>query len=153
MQTFLPYSSFTKTARALDYRRLGKQRVETKQILLALTGESTGWRNHPATKMWDGYELVLCYYGMSMSAEWIRRGYVDNLFPWFTAKMEELLQNGDEYNGLPWFIKNEAFHRSHQSTLLRKAPEFYSEIFSDVPDNLPYIWTESEALADYSLSA
>lgn len=144
MQTFLPYASFTKTARTLDYRRLwlGKQRVETKQILMALTGESTGWRNHPATKMWEGYELVLCYYGMVMSTEWKRRGYVDNLFPYFVAKMEELISNGEKFDGLPWFFRNEEFHRSHQSNLMRKAPEFYSKNFGDVPDDLPYIWTE-----------
>jgi len=149
MQTFLPYADFAKTASALDYRRLGKQRVETKQILMALTGESTGWRNHPATKMWDGYERLLCYYGMTMSTEWKSRGYVDNLFPYFVSKLE-VTEDGDE---LPWFIGNEDFHRSHRSNLLRKAPEYYSEIFSDVPDDLPYLWTPEEARADYSLSA
>jgi hypothetical protein len=29
MQTFLPYPGFDESARALDDRRLGKQRVET----------------------------------------------------------------------------------------------------------------------------
>ena len=153
MQTFLPYADFTKTASVLDYRRLGKQRIETKQILMALTGESTGWVNHPATKMWDGYETVLCYYGMVMSAEWKRRGYIDNQLPWFAAKMVELHANGQVYDGLPWFIHNEAFHRSHRSNLLRKAPEYYSELFSDVPDDLPYVWTLEEAQAELSLSA
>ena len=33
MQTFLPYPDFVKSAQCLDYRRLGKQRVEAKQIL------------------------------------------------------------------------------------------------------------------------
>lgn len=42
MQTFLPYKSFVKSAACLDMRRLGKQRVEAKQILMALTGESKG---------------------------------------------------------------------------------------------------------------
>ena len=32
MQTFLPYSDFIKSAKCLDYRRLGKQRVEAWQI-------------------------------------------------------------------------------------------------------------------------
>jgi hypothetical protein len=149
MQTFLPYADFAKTASALDYRRLGKQRVETKQILMALTGESTGWRNHPATKMWSGHERLLCYYGMVMSTEWKSRGYVDNLFPYFVSKLEVTEYKDD----LPWFIGNEAFHRSHRSNLLRKAPEYYSELFSDVPDNLPYIWIPEEAEAELSLSA
>ena len=36
MQTFLPHRSFSKSAETLDYRRLGKQRVEAKQILEAI---------------------------------------------------------------------------------------------------------------------
>ena len=41
MQTFLPYKSFTKSAQVLDYKRLGKQRVEAMQIFNALTGVPT----------------------------------------------------------------------------------------------------------------
>ena len=37
MQTFLPYPSFEETASILDYRRLGKQRVEGFQILNIIT--------------------------------------------------------------------------------------------------------------------
>ena len=44
MQTFLPYSSFRKTAQSLDWRRLGKQRSETKQIVMALSNPFYGWR-------------------------------------------------------------------------------------------------------------
>ena len=33
MQTFLPHSSFKDTFKVLDYKRLGKQRVEAHQIL------------------------------------------------------------------------------------------------------------------------
>ena len=36
MQTFLPYKSFEKSAKCLDYKRLGKQRIETWQIYSAL---------------------------------------------------------------------------------------------------------------------
>jgi len=50
VQTFLPYTDFIKSAKCLDYKRLGKQRVEAKQILNILLGETTkaGWTNHPA---------------------------------------------------------------------------------------------------------
>lgn len=37
VQTFLPYEDFDKTASVLDRSRLGKQRVETLQLLKALT--------------------------------------------------------------------------------------------------------------------
>ena len=45
MQTFLPYPSMGQSVRCLDYRRLGKQRVEALQILNALDGKSKGWTN------------------------------------------------------------------------------------------------------------
>ncbi|MFL6173098.1 MAG: pyrimidine dimer DNA glycosylase/endonuclease V [Marmoricola sp.] len=53
MQTVRPYDDFEKSARALDTKRLGKQRVETIQVVRALTWEGYGWRNHPA---WLGDE-------------------------------------------------------------------------------------------------
>ena len=58
MQTFLPYKDFRKSLQCLDYRRLGKQRVEAMQIHNILTGknESSAWVNHPAVKMWKGHE-------------------------------------------------------------------------------------------------
>ena len=37
MQTFLPHPDFAATARVLDKRRLGKQRVEAIQVLRGLT--------------------------------------------------------------------------------------------------------------------
>lgn len=44
MQTFLPYPNFAASARVLDNRRLGKQRVECVQILKAIQpGYATGW--------------------------------------------------------------------------------------------------------------
>lgn len=38
MQTFLPYPNFKASARVLDTKRLGKQRVENLQIMSALLG-------------------------------------------------------------------------------------------------------------------
>lgn len=60
MQTFLPYPSFTLSAICLDNKRLNKQILECDQILNALApGSTSGWRNHPAVKMWRGYEPAL----------------------------------------------------------------------------------------------
>ena len=36
MQTFLPYDSFEESASVLDWKRLGKQRVEAMQIVNAI---------------------------------------------------------------------------------------------------------------------
>ncbi|MDT5035120.1 MAG: hypothetical protein QOE03_305, partial [Micromonosporaceae bacterium] len=56
VQTFLPYPEFATSARVLDQRRLGKQRVEAIQVLRGLIVPGYGWRHHPAVKMWAGYE-------------------------------------------------------------------------------------------------
>lgn len=137
MQTFLPYPSFRDSARVLDYRRLGKQRVEAKQILLALANGGA-WANHPATKMWRGYHFALAAYGVSICEEWIARGYNDSLLSFF-------YDNGhasDEPCTLPPWLGTPAFHASHRSNLLRKDPEFYGKYgWTESPD-LPYIWPE-----------
>ena len=41
---------------------------------------------------------------------------------------------------LPWWLGEEDFHRAHRSSLLRKDPGHYGELFQDVPDDLPYVW-------------
>lgn len=138
MQTFLPYSDFTKTAKVLDYRRLGKQRIEAKQILMILRGETTSnaWKNHPAVKMWSGYESALAMYGFVICKEWIARGYVDNQLSFFIDRFDP---NTFE---MPKWMGDVKFHKSHKSNLIRKSPEYYKKHFRNVPDNLPYIWPQ-----------
>ena len=134
MQTFLPYSSFQKSAQCLDYRRLGKQRVEALQILQSLR-HGTGWRNHPATKMWRSYEQALVEYGVAICDEWIHRGYRD------TCRNKILaLSLSDQAIVLPPWIGDFKFHRSHQSNLVHKDPKHYRQFFPDVPDNYAYVW-------------
>jgi hypothetical protein len=71
MQTFLPYPDFMKSAECLDSQRLGKQRVEAFQIWQTLTDQSDGWKNHPAIKMWKGYEDALLRYLDCCVWQWI----------------------------------------------------------------------------------
>lgn len=123
-------------------RRLGKQRVEAKQIYLALTGPSYGWQNHPAVRMWRPNGNIhtlncLAAYGAIVCREWRSRGYKDTLHDWF---MERIYCDLSWCLGKPEWIGNAEFHRSHQSNLLRKDHEYYFRFFPDVPDNLPYIW-------------
>lgn len=134
MQTFLPYADFEKTASILDYRRLGKQRVETLQILNVLTGRTTSWANHPAVKMWRGYEGALCHYGLVICDAWIKRGYQDTC----KAKIQQIAVS--IVGGLmPSWMGNESFHLSHRSNLTRKDPEYYGKFWT-VDSNLPYVW-------------
>ena len=135
MQTFLPYPNFVESARVLDDRRLGKQRLEAAQILKVLAGESEGWKNHPAVKMWAGYEEALMLYHDTIITEWILRGF-KNTMPTFKPRWEGMPKTP------PWF-GNSDFHKSHRSNLLRKNCKHYGKYFMDVPDNLPYVWPVS----------
>lgn len=139
MQTFLPYPSFAKSVQVLDQKRLGKQRVETLQIMSALLTGS-GWVNHPATVMWRNYEWALLHYQKATFREWsLIRGYKDTCFQ-KTMLLYFQYAPPCEDNVAPCWFGNEHFHRSHQSNLIRKNPEYYGPLFPGVPDNLPYIW-------------
>jgi hypothetical protein len=136
VNTFLPFPSLDRSLAVLDLPRLGKQRVEAKQIVRALRGETRGWRHHPATRMWRGYEGGLVRYGLIACERWQAQGYADTLLDYFAGLTADYPQ--DELP--PWFGAS-PIHRSHQSNLLRKWPEFYRPIFGPhVPDDLPYHW-------------
>ena len=136
MQTFLPYSSFRKSFKILDYRRLGKQRVEARQVLNILRDktETKGWRNHPITKMWEGFDNALDEYMNLCIWEWVNRGYNNN--------MEFAKITGDiEY---PHWLGNKSFHSSHRANLLRKDYEYYSQFGWDEDSTNPYSWYDTE---------
>lgn len=133
MQTFLPYPSFSESMACLDDSRLGNQVYREGMTLLR-----GGWPNHPASKMWRGYE--------------------DALVQYLVAGVEELFNRGKDYTGRPWYIElmsypdrqglanmppwlgDPAFHASHRSNLLRKDPVWYGRFGWAEPDNLPYVW-------------
>ena len=75
----------------LDDKRLGKQRVEVLQLMNTLTGRRSGWRNHPAAKMWRGHEDMLVLYGLIITREWKRRGFNDTCFEKIGAFLGEVL--------------------------------------------------------------
>lgn len=131
MQTFLPFADFQESVSVLDYRRLGKQRVETFQVLNILLGrtESKGWTNHPVTRMWRGYENALKTYQNITIKEWVNRGYKNNMS----------LETIDDEVVYPNWFGDHDFHRSHRSNLLRKDFPYYSQFFLE-PIDLEYVW-------------
>lgn len=141
MQTFLPYRDFEKSAKCLDYKRLGKQRVETMQIMYTLSGISNGWRNHPAVTMWEGHELSLLAYQYAIIEEWKFRGYVDNVCLNNTIKA---FDNIDGPFSLPPWLGNERLHSSHRSNLLRKDYQHYSRFGWDESNDIEYWWPTKE---------
>jgi hypothetical protein len=144
MQTFLPHPDFAESAAALDPSRLGKQRVETLQLLRANTVPGYGWRHHPAAKMWRGYLPALVAYGLAMTDEWIRTGHPDTVRSQLLAFAPEVEDAPLRDLELPPWFGDEAFHLAHRSNLVRKDPEFYRPRFGDIPDDLPYIWPASD---------
>ncbi|MFW5471152.1 MSMEG_6728 family protein [Knoellia sp. CPCC 206435] len=145
MQTFLPYADPRRSAAVLDDRRLGKQRVETFQVLRALTWPAYGWKNHPATRMWRGFVPGLVAYGLACVDEWRARGRADATraaLLEFTGGVEPDWDRLHDDGRLPPWLGDEALHLSHRSALVRKDPDHYRPIFGDVPDDLPYVWPD-----------
>ena len=154
MQTFLPVADFAESARLLDGPRLGKQRVETLQILRASELPDYGWANHPAVLMWRGRTPALVAYGLAMARIWRERGFSDTTEPQigeFAPDVVGVPQAELAAAGLlPSWLGDEELHRSHRSNLIAKDPGFYrprfAERFGPEPDDLPYVWPAPDDL-------
>src|SRR5215203_7293562 len=148
MQTFTLHSNFEESLRALDLKRLGKQRVEVVQIVRALTVPGYAWSSHPAVLMWKGYEEALGRYGLTACEVWTERGFGDSCAATITADLraagiakigsyEELAAS----DALPPWLFDEAVQLSHRSFFQPKAPEHYGPLFPpDTPRDLDYVW-------------
>ena len=141
MQTFLPYKDFRKSLESLDDKRLGKQRVETSQILNVILGRPKkdgtpykGWLNHPCSGMWRGYENALKEY-LNVSIDvWKARGKNNTM-------QKEAIEGKLE---MPWWLGKEELHSSHRANLLRKDPEYYKQHkWKENPED-PYVWHDKE---------
>ena len=129
MQTFLPYPDFARSARCLDTKRLGKQRVEADQLVdTVLIG--SGWSNHPAARMWSGYVAALVAYRNAVIDEWVRRGYRNSIIVLWRPELPELP---------PWFGR-EDFHSAHRAALLAKDYAHYSQFGWSESPRISYIW-------------
>ena len=142
MQIFLPYPDFKLSLRALDNKRLGKQRVETYQIISAITKRPKldgtpykGWLNHPCTVMWRDYVESLKLYMNTAIEVWIERGFKNTM----------VIESYDEKKlTIPNFIGNERFHSSHRANLLKKEPDFYNRYgWTENPSD-PYVWMDAD---------
>jgi hypothetical protein len=148
MQTFLPVADFADSARLLDSPRLGKQRVETLQILRAIELPDYGWANHPVVTMWRGHTAGLVVYSLAMVRVWRERGFADStetLIAEFAPDAATMTQAEAAAAGLlPSWVGDEELHLSHRSNLLAKDPDFYRSQFPGDPDDLPYTWPGSD---------
>jgi hypothetical protein len=140
MQTFLPYADFKLAAKVLDYRRLGKQRIEAWQIYLTLQGERVGkrgWQNQPAVLMWQGHEKALLLYGITICREWKSRGYKDTMEERFLLLLDQ--HKGKKTRMPPW-LGDERVHKSHRANLKRKDPAYYGQFGWKERPMQEYFW-------------
>lgn len=143
MQTFLPYKSFERSAKCLDNKRLGKQRVEVLQILKALLQPSSrcakAWGKHPAVRMWKGYESYLFLYGTEICGEWKKRGYRDSCW----KKMLKLFKRNLRRFLVPPWLGDRKLHSSHKSALLNKNYNWYKRFKWKVKPEINYYWPKN----------
>lgn len=170
MQTFLPLPDFRASLETLDRGRLGKQRLETLQLVEVVIGGRVSprtdggfdvvpyveddyrrfvraRRNHPACRMWDGHLEALATYGATSCLVWRERGYNDTTHGKlaFVAANRQLCANDIAFYP-PWF-GDDAFHYAHRANLVRKDPDRFSPLFPDVDiiaaPHWPYVWPRS----------
>lgn len=169
MQTFLPYSSFTESAKVLDNKRLGKQRVEAYQILKTLLQGPRYCKIHPYSpisnnypycsikddlqKLTSHYIIKTPWYNHPAVQMW--KGHEWELCMYGKIICDEWINCGfkdtmrDKF--LNWFNKlaniqkppwlgNDQFHASHRANLLRKDPKYYGQFrWKEKPSN-KYYW-------------
>ena len=139
VNTFILSNDIKETMKILDYKRLGKQRVEAMQIINILTQIQSlsqtqtkipGWSNHPIVLMWKGYINGLKYYCNCAIDEWIARGYKNTMEKYVISDFI-----------MPWWCLNIQVQMSHRASLYRKDPIYYDSIRPSIEYiNTGYIW-------------
>lgn len=161
MQTFIPIATtnFSDIAKTLDNKRLNKQALEGWQILMTLVeldpnGDHRtpkGWVNHPAVKMWRGYETALLHYIIAMCDEWRARGYNttidDKARTTFTTAVLKGKLASIALVYPPCIVEEVA--TTHRTALLAKEYEWYSQFewaedTGTAPLTYEYLWIVGE---------
>jgi len=158
MQTFITKLNYRDIAKELDNKRLNKQALEGWQILMNLLAvdpdgnhrEPKGWSNHPAVKMWRGYEMQLAIYVIAMCDEWIERGYntVVRQRVEDTMRHAALLNRSIGVDLPPWYVNINTLAdvaSSHRKALLNKNYNWYHQFGWPEDDGYPpqtyeYVW-------------
>ncbi|MDJ0271072.1 MAG: pyrimidine dimer DNA glycosylase/endonuclease V [Candidatus Caldarchaeum sp.] len=136
MQIFRPYVDWVKSAAVLDDLRLGKQRVEAKQVLNVFLRKAgilrdglRGWLNHPIVLLYynDGRPYVDDVVGMFTACvkEWMRRGKQSNIN---LDDIRHLLDQLEKTPGTPITRLHEIEYRR---ILLLKNPDHYIRTFTE----------------------
>lgn len=132
MQTFLPYTSFSESARVIDNKRLWKQILEANQLINLIQNRKikSNWRKHPCYRMWveDGFALKT--YRDYFVKEWLNRRLID------PPKLE-IIHCLNEIN-LNWI--SEELCASHRAALLKKDFKHYKQFNWKEKPQIKYYW-------------
>lgn len=103
--------------------------MEGRQILSALAGETKGWRNHPATRMFAGHETTLFRYLFSIADAMAMRGYkYENNWQVITHTFQTKF--GWTRVVEPDWMLDDRFNKvitTHRANLYLKAPHLYPQ--------------------------
>lgn len=138
MMTFLPFPSYQRSAQVLDNKRLGCQRMEGLILLRTNLGLSNGWKWHPCTRQWKGYESSLAEYLFEIISEWKKRGFRDSC----EQKLLDIIGGYDNIKGAtkPYWLGDEEFHSSHRAALLFKKYDYYKQFGWTEKAKMNYKW-------------
>lgn len=125
MQTFFPVAGDAEASLLyLDERRRRNQINETFVILnTLLSNRTTGWPNHPATLMWEGYIEALASYGLINAL----------MFDGYSRQRQAFsdVLSAAEPRAMPvvWpkWTRDDRVAQSHRANLYRKLPTYYPE--------------------------
>lgn len=98
------------------------------------------WANHPATRMWRGYENALVEYGLIVCIEWRERGFDDTCRDKIHAFATKTKFEDDEQIPYPPWLGDERLHSSHRAALLYKSPSHYSQFGWTETPKQDYYW-------------
>lgn len=151
VNTFIVSSDIYESMETLDFKRLGKTRLEAKQIINVLENElNGGWSKHPATLSFVGYiDALKAYYNICVQ-EWISRGYKNTMKLYdvdesrfsarFFDKETKEFSKKTKYS-YPKFVSFEPYLLAHKAALFRKDNEYYKDF--EVPEEYlerGYLW-------------
>jgi hypothetical protein len=143
VHTYLPFSDFDQTARALNNLDLNVSITTAATVLNTLhevDGAPKLGQNNPLVRMWRTYELQLASYGMSLCEEAARRGIPvvkpDRSLEYFEWHFTNAA-SGDVKMTRPEWLNDPRFLNSERRALLVRDAEHYKLIFAvdaDMPD-------------------
>jgi hypothetical protein len=155
MQTFLIDKDLQNSSQLLDYRRLGKQRVEAIQVADVLLRKAgllndgkKGWINHVVLSYWYNEEgnwlPALLDYTQVTIDEWISRGYKNtiDLTKWrnLVGQYPYLFR----FDNPPWAKYADEIILTHRAKLLQKDTVYYMNTFMEHNIAIPFNWQNME---------